>query len=348
MRACIAPTVKAIGKLSAKHIRRSSTGLNVNPEPYIRILLEEPNPLMSGQKFQEKMANQLLLNRNAFAIIIRDDNGFPLEIYPVPATGVEAQYDKNGNLYLKFYFQNGKQYVFSYNDIIHLRLDFNENDIFGEPLMPSLSPLMEIIGTIDSGIVKAIKNSNVIKWLIKYTGSLRAEDIQNNARKFAESYLDISNSQVGVAATDAKADIIQVTPKDYVPNSEQMAQVKARVYSLFGINEKIVQSSYNEEEWTSFYELNIEPIAIDFQNEYTRKLFTRKERGFGNQIVFESANLSCASVKTKLDFLQMVDRGALTPNEWRAIFNFAPVENGDKPIRRLDTAIVKEVKEDEN
>ena len=229
-----------------------------------------------------------------------------------------------------------------------MRLDFNENDIFGEPLMPSLSPLMEIIGTIDSGIVKAIKNSNVIKWLIKYTGSLRAEDIQNNARKFAESYLDISNSQVGVAATDAKADIIQVTPKDYVPNSEQMAQVKARVYSLFGINEKIVQSSYNEEEWTSFYELNIEPIAIDFQNEYTRKLFTRKERGFGNQIVFESANLSCASVKTKLDFLQMVDRGALTPNEWRAIFNFAPVENGDKPIRRLDTAIVKEVKEDEN
>ena len=34
----------------------------------------------------------------------------------------------------------------------------------------------------------------------------------------------------------------------------------------------------------------------------------------------------------------MVDRGALTPNEWRQMFNLAPVEGGDKPIRRLDTA----------
>lgn len=33
----------------------------------------------------------------------------------------------------------------------------------------------------------------------------------------------------------------------------------------------------------------------------------------------------------------MVDRGALTPNEWRKIFNLAPVEGGDEPIRRLDT-----------
>ena len=35
--------------------------------------------------------------------------------------------------------------------------------------------------------------------------------------------------------------------------------------------------------------------------------------------------------------LQLVDRGALTPNEWRRAFNLAPVDGGDKPIRRLDT-----------
>ncbi len=41
----------------------------INPEPYIRFLLEEPNPLMTGQMFQEKMAVQLELNHNAFAYI---------------------------------------------------------------------------------------------------------------------------------------------------------------------------------------------------------------------------------------------------------------------------------------
>ncbi len=36
----------------------------------------------------------------------------------------------------------------------------------------------------------------------------------------------------------------------------------------------------------------------------------------------------------------MVDRGAMTPNEWRETMNMAPIEGGDQPIRRLDTQVV--------
>ena len=45
---------------------------------------------------------------------------------------------------------------------------------------------------------------------------------------------------------------------------------------------------------------------------------------------------------TKLSLKEMVDRGALSPNEWRSVFNMAPVPGGDVYIRRLDTAEVKE------
>ena len=44
---------------------------------------------------------------------------------------------------------------------------------------------------------------------------------------------------------------------------------------------------------------------------------------------------------TKLNLVQMVDRGVLTPNEWRSILNLVPIEGGDKPIRRLDTETIK-------
>ena len=40
-----------------------------------------------------------------------------------------------------------------------------------------------------------------------------------------------------------------------------------------------------------------------------------------------------------------MDRGALTPNEWRETFNLAPVTDGDKPLRRLDTQTVNEIHE---
>lgn len=349
VRACIRPKVKAIGKLVAKHIRETVKGdgtkdIKVNPEAYMKFLLEEPNPFMTGQMLQEKMATQLELNNNAFALIVRDEFGYPTEIYPIPAVSVEAIYDNQMNLHLKFLFRNGQTSTFKYTDIIHLRQDFNENDIFGDSPAPALAQLMEIVSTTDQGIVKAIKNSSVIQWLLKFSNSLRPEDLKKQAEQFAQNYLSIESTSVGVAATDSKGEAIRVEPKDYVPNATQMDKTTQRIYSFFNTNEKIVQSKFTEDEWNSYFEAEVEPEAIQWGGEYSRKLFSRRERGFGNSIYFEASNLQCASLKTKLDLMQMVDRGALTPNEWRATMNLPPLEGGDKAVRRLDTAVVNQIK----
>lgn len=342
IRACIRPKAKAIGKLVAKHIRdNKADGFSVNPETYIRFLLEEPNPYMSGQLLQEKVTIQLQLNNNAFIYIHRDEYGYPIELYPVPASGVEAIYDKEGYLYLKCTMINGKVCTYPYSDIIHLRQDFNTNDIFGENPQKVLQPLMEIVNTTDQGIVKAIRNSGVIKWLLKFNQTLRPEDIKKQTEEFTQQFLSIENSG-GAAATDAKMDAKQVDPKDYVPNAVQMEKTVQRLYSYFNTNEKIVQSKYDENEWNSYYESEIEPLAMQLSNEFTRKLFTRRERGFGNKVIFEASNLQYASMSTKLNLQAMVDRGAMTPNEWRETFGLAPVEGGNKPIRRLDTAVIND------
>lgn len=340
IRACIRPKVKAVGKLVAKHIRDTTDGkdIAVNPDAYIRFLLEEPNPLMTGQMLQEKLATQLCLNNNAFALIVRDENGYPREIYPIPAVSVEAKYDAQMNLTLKFLMRNGRFSTFDYRDIIHLRQDFNENDIFGESPAQALAPLMEIVGTTDQGIVKAIKNSSVIQWLLKFSIPLRPNDLAANAKQFADNYMSIESQSFGVAATDSKAEAIRVEPRDYVPNALQMDRTTNRIMSFFNTNEKVVQSKYTEDEWISYFESEIEPVAIQLSGEYTRKLFTRRERGFGNKIYFEASSLQYASMSTKLALQAMVDRGAMTPNEWRSALNLSPIEGGDKPIRRLDTA----------
>ena len=85
VRACIRPKVKAIGKLIGKHIRDDpkTGGIKVNPDANIRFILSEPNPYMTGQQLQEKVANQLCLNNNAFILVVRDENGKPLQLYPV-------------------------------------------------------------------------------------------------------------------------------------------------------------------------------------------------------------------------------------------------------------------------
>ena len=347
VRAALRPKAKAIGKLCAKHIRETvlpdgTNDIKVNPEPYIKFLLSEPNPYMTGQMLQEKLANQVMLNGNAFALVIYDDNGLPREIYPIPAAMAEAIYDDMGRLYLKFTYRNGKTSSFPYSQIIHIRECYADNDIFGESPAKALAPLMEVVSTADQGIVKAIKNSAVVQWLLKYTNSMRPEDLKANAKAFADNYLALDSDTVGVAAVDAKADIQRIEPKDYVPNAAQSDRVVQRIYSLLGTNSKIVQALYTEDEWNSYYETEIEPYAIQMSDQWSLRLFTRRARAFGNKIYFEAANLACASISTKLNLMQMVDRGALTPNEWRAVFNMAPVEGGDKPIRRLDTRTTEE------
>jgi len=342
VRSAIRPKVRAIGKTVGKHIRESikpdgGKEIKVNPEPYIRFLLEEPNPYMTGQMLQEKIATQLELNNNAFAYINRDENGYPMEIYPITSTACEALQNSQNEIFLKFTLRTGRDVTFRYTDVIHLRKDFNNNEIFGDSPAPALTPLMEIVNTTDQGIVKAIKNSNIIKWLLKFNQSLRPEDIKKQTKDFVDSYLNIESDTVGAAATDAKAEAKQVEPKDYVPNASQMDKTTQRIYSFYNTNDKIVQGKYSENDWISYYEASVEPDVIQLSGEYTRKLFSRRERGFGNEIIFESSNLTFASMETKLKLVQYVDRGIMNPNEVREILNMAPREGGDEYIRRLDT-----------
>lgn len=344
VRACVKPKTKAIGKMVAKHISETEKNgerrVEINPRPYIRFLLEEPNQFMTGQMLQEKVANQLALNGNAFILIIRDVFGLPCGLYPIPAAGVEARYNAAGDLMLKFSYPNGKWSEFPYSDIIHLRDDYVDNDLFGESPAPALMQLMQVVTTTDQGIVNAIKNSAVIRWLLKFTSAMRPEDLKLKAEEFTQNFLEISSNSLGVAAVDAKAEAIQIKNNDYVPNALQAEKQVKRIYSFFNTNDKIVNSNYTEDEWISYYEQCIEPIGVQMSNEYTRKLFSRRERGCGNRIIFESSSLTFASMSTKLQLVQFADRAIMTRNEIRGYLNLAPAPGGDEFILRKDTGTV--------
>jgi hypothetical protein len=161
--------------------------------------------------------------------------------------------------------------------------------------------------------------------------------------EFVKNYMSIAN-QGGAAASDPRYDLEQVKDNNFVPNAAQMKESIQRLYSYFGVNDAIVQNKYDEDQWNAFYESEIEPIAIALSDAFTKAFFNRRERGFGNKIIFEANSLQYASMTTKLGLVQMVDRGSMTPNEWRNVMNMGPIEGGGKPIRRLDTAQVNDTK----
>ena len=84
--------------------------------------------------------------------------------------------------------------------------------------------------------------------------------------------------------------------------------------------------------------------CTDASNIYSWDLLKERTRVWKSNC-FEANNLQCASLTTKLAFQAMVDRGAMTPNEWRETMNMTPIPGGDQPIRRLDTQVVNLLKD---
>ena len=106
------------------------------------------------------------------------------------------------------------------------------------------------------------------------------------------------------------------------------------------MNEKILTSSFNEAEWNSFYENVIEPISIQLSLEFTFKLLSERERGFGNKVIFTANRLQYATLQTRMSIGgQLYDRGIITINELRELMYYEPIEDGD--VRMVSLNYVK-------
>ena len=335
VRAAVWTNAKNAGKLAPKHIRQNGDKYDVFPVPKIKRLLARPNPHMSMSVFINKMVTHCQKKNNAFAVVVFGADGWPDGIYPINYTQAEA-IERRGFWFIKFRLPKGKSLTVPYSELIHLRAHFDEKQIFGEDNQKSLSTIMEVVNTTDKGIVSAIKKSAVVRWVLKFANTLQPEDKQAEIDSFVKNYLSAENSG-GAAATDPRYTAEQVKPESFVPNAAQMDRAKERILSYFGVSETIIQSKFSESEWNAYYENTIEPYGIQLSEEFTEKLFTQKERDFGNQIVFEANRLQYANAQTKVAVGKfLTDVGAATLDQILEIFNMAPI-GGDEGKRRVQT-----------
>lgn len=337
VRSCIRPLAEHTSKANCK-----SSNLAI-----AKILNESPNMYMSGKDFLAKVRTYLEIRNTAMIYINRDDKGHANGFYPVPYTSFEAM-EYAGELYIKFTFAGDavRTMTIPWADLAVVRKDYNESDIAGDDNNAVLG-LLELINTSDQGVSNAIKATANLRGILKSTkGMLSDDDKKEQKRLFVEEYLNLENSG-GIASLDSTQEFTPISMNPTVTSFAQMKEFRENVYRYFGISEPIVTSNYTEAQMEAFYEARIEPFLVALSLELTRKVFTDRERGYGNYILYESNRIQYASTATKLKMVQLVDRGALTPNEWRSFFNMAPVEGGDKPIRRLDTAAVNEHNDNE-
>lgn len=321
-------------KLKAKHVRKMGGQLSTVASSIEYMLQTEPNPYMDAYTFLYKTITNYCMKDNSF-VQIQKNGGRIKGYYPLNYSMAEAM-ESDGEIWIRFRFESGETKTIRYADLIHLRRHFYKNDIFGESSDIALLPTLELIKTTNQGIINAIKSSAALRGVMKFVSMLKPEDMKKQRDTFVNDYMGVDNNG-GIAAVDGKFEFQPLENKPVMVNKSQMDHIKQSVYDFFGVNENIVQNKYSEDEWNAFYESCIEPIAIQLGLQCTIKSFTPKEKGFGNEIVFESNRLQYASNTTKKDLIkELMPMGLLTTNQALEILNMPPIEGGDKRIMSLN------------
>lgn len=344
-RQCIDRIATHCAKLVPKHIQKS---MNNNIQGEINFMLQnKPNPLMTKFDFIYKIISMLYTDSNAFVYIAKNKEGFITGFYPVLALSYDLLQDKSNKIYLQFKFINGQTYTIPYLELIHLRLFFNKHDIFGSS-NKILKTDLQTAHTASEGIKNAIKVSNNLKGIIKFTNAmLKEKDIKASKDAFVRDFINLENES-GIAGLDAKAEFQEVNMKPITLDKEQLKQVNYNIFDYFGISEKIVNNSFNSEEWNAFYEGVIEARAIQLSDAFTNKVFSDKAIRDGNKIVFTANRLQYATISNKISLLKEAGAlGLLTKDEAREIIDLCPIggEEGAKIIQSLnniDSSIANE------
>ncbi len=329
---CIVTEMK---KLNPQHVRENGgDAVPVNGDRQ-RVLMN-PNPLMTKSDFLEKITWSLMLHYNAFVIPVydvwRDEAGREQRnyraLYPVQPASVEFMEDAAGKLFVKMCFANTYETTLPYDDVIHLKYRFSVNEFMGgnQNGMPDYGALLKTLQVNEdlmTGVGAAMKSSFSINGVVKYN-TLMDDGKTETALKDLESKLLQNRS--GFLPLDLKADFIPIKKDVKMVDADTLKFLDEKILRHFGVSLPILTGDYTPAQYEAFYQKTLEPVIIGWSDEFSRVLFSERERAFGNRIRFYPKDLIFMSIDQTLEMVRLLgDSGSLYENEKRVAFGLRPL-----------------------
>lgn len=307
-----------------------------------------PNAFQTWGQFLYRLSTILDVHNTAIITPVFDSFGEPSGIFtPVPRNVELVQY--GGVPYIRFEVDNGEHASIELEYCGIMTKYQYKSDFFGETNR-ALFPTMELIHIQNQGITEGVKSAATYRFMARLTNFSKAEDLAAERKRFTEENLARDGGGL-LLFPNTYQDIKQVDSKPFIVDAQQMDAIKANVFEHFGVNEDILTNKAFGDSWAAFYEGAVEPFAIQFSDVLTKMLFTLREQSQGNRVTATANRLQYMSNADKLNVsAQMADRGLMTRNEIREIWNLAPLPEpygSQLPVRGEYYNVQEEVQENE-
>ena len=301
-------------------------------------LRRAPNELQTWSQFMARLSTILYIHNTAFIVPVYDQYGEVSGIYPVLPDRCEVVgYKTKGTVvpYLRYTFRWNETAAIELENVgIMTRFQYR-HDLFGET-NHALIPTMDLISMQDQGIKEGLKNGASFRWVARTNNFIKTEDLKKERLRFSAANFSKDAEGGGLLLfPNTYSDIQQVKSNPFIVDADQSKLIRESVFDYFGVNEDVLQNKAYGDAWSAFYEGVIEPFAVQFSEVMTKMLFTFREQASGSRITATANRLQYMTNKDKLDVsAQMMDRGLMTRNEIREIWNLPPVDGGDEMMIR--------------
>lgn len=352
-----AQLVRAAINARASHVSKLKVEILGSARPSLqRKLQHAPNQFQTWSQFMYRLCSVLDVYNTAFIAPVYDDFGEVSGIYvPVPTRCEIVQAKVRGQEipYLRYEFGWGEHAAMELSSCGIMTKFQLRSDFFGED-NSALAPTMELIHIQNEGIEEGVKSAAAYRFMARVNNFTKADDLASERKAFTEKNFGRDAKGGGLLLfPNTYTDIKQIDSKPWVVDADQMKIINESVFEYFGVNQDILENKAYGDKWTAFYEGAIEPFAIQFSEVLTKMLFTLRERSQGNEVMATANRLQYLSNAEKLNVsAQLLDRGIISINDAREIWNLPPVEGGDARIIRGEyynaDDKVTEVEEDEN
>lgn len=330
---CIVHEMK---KLTPAHVVEN--GMDVSPmnDSRQRVLMN-PNQIMTKSAFIEKIFWMLLKNYNAYVIpvydVYKDANGTEKRLYralyPVQPSQVTFFEGADNRLYIEMQFPNAEyKTTLPYSDVIHLRFHYSDSeflggDASGNPNHDALLKTLQINEDLTKGVASAMKSSFSINGVVKYNTAMDKGKTEAALKELEEKILA---SKSGFLPLDLKAEYIPITKQIEMVDAETLKFIDEKILRTWGVPLPILKGDYTPQQYEAFYQKTLEPLIVSLCDEFTRVLFTERERSFGHAIKFYPKNLVFMSMDQTIEMVRLLgDSGSLYENEKRVAFGLLPL-----------------------
>lgn len=294
-----------------------------------------PNPRQTMFSFMQYMEATRNTNSGAYAIIEYSNVlGDISAIWPLKSEFVEPIIDQDsGELYYEItdHDDNTKKYVHNSHVIA---LEYLDNNGF-----KGINPLNVLKNTIDYDreikefSINQMKTSLKANAVVKIDTTLDEESLEEYDAMMEQM------QENGIIYLDDGKDIKELSAKTYIdPNIFDIEKITVeRVERVFNIIGKLTKGSSSNKTTTSdtedllYLKDSILPVIRQYEQEFSKKLLTTKEKMQGYEIKLNMNGYARATMEKRGNFYQILYRnGILSANEIRILEDLPPVEGGNK------------------